>query len=138
MRTFRARLKNVLKFDIIRLLKLLEISQYAILSFLLSVLVGGYLNDAFGIIKINDKIYILLIQAIFMIITISILTYYIRKLSMVPDFFLTPIIKYYKIPYIPSKKNESLLGVIFGMGYVFIDTQHNFNSIVDKIINKIK
>jgi hypothetical protein len=138
MKTFRAKLNNVLKFDIIRLLKLLEISQYAILSFLLSVLVGGYLNDIFGIIKTNDEIYILLIQAIFMITIVSILTYYIRKLAMVPNFFLTPIIKYYKIPYIPSKKNESLLGVIFGMGYVFIHTQNNFNLIVDKITNKIK
>jgi hypothetical protein len=138
MKTFSSKLNNVLKFDIIRLLKLLEISQYAILSFLLSVLVGGYLNDVFGIIKTNDNIYILLIKSVVMITIISILTYYIRKISMLPNFIFTPIIKYYKIPYTPSKKNESLLGVIFGMGYVFLDTQKNFNSIIDKITTQIK
>lgn len=121
---------RVFKFDIIRILKIMEISQYSIISFLISLLIGKYINDLFDHYD-EHKYYIkLLYELILHVFILTVATYYIRKISLAIPFILKPLIDYQKIKYIPSKKGESILGVALGISYVFMATQTN-------LINKI-
>ena len=131
------KLDSLLRFDSIRILKLLEISQYAIISFLLSLWIGEVINSLFPTIDINISTYVLLTEAILQVFLLTVVVYYIRKISFIFPFIFNPIIKACNIPYIPSKKNESLFGITMGIGYVFYETQTNLINKVTEIAKRI-
>ncbi len=47
MYNFKRQFNSLLKFDSIRILKLLEMIQYSIIGFILTLLIGNIINDIF-------------------------------------------------------------------------------------------
>ena len=124
-------LKKLLVFDKIRISKLLEISQYSILSIIPTIIIGKFINNFFNDYsnKITTNKTILLIGIIFNLIAYVIATFYIEKLVMIIPFYFS-LDKKYK----PCLKNECKIGITTSIVLFFISTQtsliNNINLLV--------
>ena len=130
MNNFKKNSERLFRFDLIRFSKLLEITQYAILTFVFAFF-SGILIDKICYIEITpdniDKISNFeLISKIFLQTLLIVLgSYYIQKIII-----LIPFIFPLTANYIPSMKNESKIGISLSMTMIYISIQKNF-------INKI-
>lgn len=103
--------ERLTRFDEIRFYKLVEITYYAIISFLLAIILGPILNLITP--KINnekeDKFMYILIESAINFALILIVSYYITKIIKVIPFFLN-----FSNKYISSLKgeNEAALGFV--------------------------
>ena len=117
---------DLIKFNLIRLQKILEISQNMficiILSLLLSIKIDRFMQP---LDKSKSKIRIIY-EIIIQLLIFCILTYYIPKIVK-----LVPFLFHITDDYIPSKKNESIVGISAAMAIGFRATQVN-------LLNKIK
>tara|TARA_Y100000741_G_scaffold340781_1_gene302608 strand:+ start:325 stop:732 length:408 start_codon:yes stop_codon:yes gene_type:complete len=117
---------DLIKFNFIRLQKILEISQNMfvciILSLLLSIKIDRFMQP---LDKSKSKIRIIY-EIIIQLLIFCILTYYIPKIVK-----LIPFLFHITDDYIPSKKNESIVGISAAMAIGFRATQVN-------LLNKIK
>lgn len=129
-------LENLFRFDKIRLCKLLEISQYCIIGFTLTIIIGNLLNiyilsdDDF---KKQSLIY-LFFNIIVELIIIVIILYYIKKIVYCFPFMFSFITK----KYVPSFKNESNSGYIIGSSIILMITLTNLDNKLNELDKRIK
>jgi len=136
MYNFKKQLNSLLKFDSIRILKLLEMIQYSIIGFILTLLIGNIINDIFFYeYDVQTLTTIQLINYILIeLIIIVILVYYIRKIVLIFPFFFMNINK----KYIPSKKNEASIGYIVGTGIILTQTITKLNEKITELDKRFK
>ena len=111
--------ESFIRTDGIRLFKLLEMSQYAVITFFITLLSGTYLD--YVIPKMNKEHGIIYITAETMMYFVFVIVgaYYIKKFVTIFPFFLAPL----HLKYIPNKKWESDIGIKIGFAYMFSKTQ---------------
>lgn len=119
-------LERLTRFDLIRASKLLEITQDAIIVFVISFYLGSILDRAFNSIKPVDAnmtntelIGLLLAQ----FVCIVVLAYYIMKLVAVIPFMFS-----LSSQYISGFKNEGAIGGGIAMAIIFVGVQTHFNA----------
>ena len=115
---YKSELRSILRFDIIRLLKLLEIAQYTILAALSAMLLGPVINEKSPNVTDNN-IALLFIEVLVEIGFLGIFIYYIRKIILLIPFFFSWVSK----KYIHNRKGSALLAIGVGMGLIFNQTQ---------------
>ena len=140
------KIKNLLKFDSIRRMKLLEMCQFCLIGFILGYLNGTFLNNYIFIEykkenyvnkeyprlvgNLNPKLWLHLLMDIIIIV---ITTYYLKKLTYVIPFIFAPLDTKYK----SGLKSENLVGFTIGIGFIYLRVLDNFQSRVDLLIGKI-
>ena len=126
--------KNVLRLfrhDTIRVLKILEILQYAMLASILSLGVSYVVNKYAPKLDKKKSKFIILLEILAQLAVLIFLAYYITKIVEIIPFVGEGI----SGKYIPSKKGESDIGVNLGLAYIYVASQVNLN---EKIIYLIK
>jgi|TARA_B110001454_G_C12593854_1_gene381417 hypothetical protein len=116
--SYKSELRSILRFDMIRLLKLLEIAQFTILAALSAMLLGPVINEKSPNVTDNN-IAILFIEVLVEIGFLGIFIYYIRKIILLIPFFFSWVTK----KYIHNRKGSALLAIGVGMGLIFNRTQ---------------
>lgn len=136
MYNFKRQFNSLLKFDSIRILKLLEMIQYSIIGFILTLLIGNIINDIFFYeYDVQTLTNFQLINYILIeLIIIVIVVYYIRKIVLIFPFFFMNINK----KYIPSKKNEASIGYIVGTGIILTQTITKLNEKITELDKRFK
>ena len=111
---------RLIRFDNIRIQKILEIGQYMLLTMVLSgyisVIIDNYMGKYDKNMSTLQLLKSILIQTIFLILG----TYYIPKtIQVIPFMFQFG-------NYIPSKKNESKIGIAVALAMGFRAFQSNY------------
>jgi len=137
---------RLIRFDRIRVLKLLEMSQFVVLGVIFGILNGlfisnyilikfeksEYINDKYDrkVWNRNPKLYL---HILWDIIVITITTYYLKKIAQVIPFLFAFI----SDEYVPDKKGEGLTGFTIGIGFVYLRILTNFPKRLDLMIGNI-
>ena len=129
---------RLIRFDSIRLFKILEIIYYTLLSFIITLIIANLLDDkdvASFIFKKYDfekaNILKLFIDIIIDLIFLVLLMYYLKKLLNCIPFVFASLNKKYK----PSMKDEVNIGIGIGSGiilYVSLETIKLKLKVLDK------
>ena len=133
--SYKNRINNLLRFDKIRLCKLLEISQHCLFGFSFTLLFGNLINSIFYDDDIEElsTIYLILIIFIELILTVLIV-YYIRKIIIIIPFLFSFITN----KYVPSKKDEVSNGYVIGSTLILTITLENLNKKFEELDRRIK
>jgi len=139
-------IQNLINFDSIRGMKILEMCQFCLIGFILGYLNGTFLNNyVFVEFKkgnyvnkeypklvgnLNPKLWLHLLMDIIIII---ITTYYLKKLTYVIPFIFAPLDTKYK----PGLKSENLVGFTIGLGFIYLRVLDHFQNRIDLLIGKI-
>ena len=143
---FQDKFKDIVAFDSIRLLKLLEFSQYGILGFTLGFLLGGFMND-YLLIEYKETNYVdetytrkvynrnpqLWLHIFWDVSMIVIATYYIKKISDLFPFLFSFINK----KYIVGRKGEDIIGFTLGLGFIYTRKLDNFIQKMNLLMGKL-
>ena len=128
-------IERLLRFDSIRVFKLLEIFYYTIISLIITYIFTTILHSDIILPYVfktydNDKeSNIILIKDIFIdLLVLVIFIYYLKKILSCIPFIIAPLNKYYK----PSMKGEVYIGIGLGSSLVL------YNSLYDSISSKLK
>ena len=127
---FRKLFSSLFEFNVVRLQKLLHMSQNAILTAIFCFYIGVKINSLFKINKdedVREMIFMGLLQMIVVIISI----YYIRKLTMMIPFVLRFTESY--DPFHKSVDGEGLVGASVAMGLLLMTTQLNMRVRIHKM-----
>tara|TARA_A100001015_G_scaffold234242_1_gene265683 strand:- start:209 stop:616 length:408 start_codon:yes stop_codon:yes gene_type:complete len=130
MYSFKNRLNKLISFDTIRLLKILELIQYAIILYLLVITVSYFLDNYIINHKYEgENIGKLLLSSLFDLIIIIIVTFYLRKLALL--FPSIPHLLY------PKFKENTTIDYSFqiAVGVVFVEFLPSFINNIKKIVN---
>jgi hypothetical protein len=128
MNDLKKNVERLFRFDLIRVTKLLEMTQYTLITFILAFL-SGILVDNICYIDITPETIDtisnieLITKILLQIILIVIFSYYIQKIVILIP-FLFPLTK----GYIPSMKNESIIGISLAMSMIYVSIQTNFKN----------
>jgi hypothetical protein len=119
-------LERLTRFDLIRASKLLEITQDAIIVFVIGFYLGSLLDRAFNNIKpvnanMSNSELVGIILAQFTCIVV--LVYYIMKFVAVVPFMFS-----LSSQYIPNMKGESATGAGVALAIIFVSVQTHFNA----------
>jgi hypothetical protein len=119
-------LERLTRFDLIRASKLLEITQDAIITFVIAFYLGSLIDRAFNNIKpVNanmsnaELVGIILAQ----FASIVIIAYYIMKVVAVVPFMFS-----LSSQYVPNMKNEAATGAGMAMAVIFVGVQTHFSA----------
>lgn len=119
-------LERLTRFDLIRVSKLLEIIQDAIIIFAIAFYVGSALDRFFHKLKpVDDNMSDMELVGILLaqFVSIVIVAYYIRKLVDVIPFFFS-----LSSQYVSNQKNEAESAAGLAMSIILISVQKNFGS----------
>lgn len=121
METSPDNLERLLRFDLVRASKLLEISQYSIVLFFLGFYAGSFIDNVLP--KYDEKMSDLELfrDLILQLVMISVSAYYIKKITA-----LIPFMFSLTSSYVPSKKGEAAFGGALAMAIIFVSVQKNF------------
>jgi hypothetical protein len=114
-----------LRLDAIRVSKLLEIAQYALLSFWFNIIIGSFLDKLFPIYNEKKHKSLVMLEVTLQIFVLVIFLYYSRKLLSIIPFFFALTSKY-----ISNMKGEINIGMA-AAPLALVSTQFN-------LINKVK
>lgn len=138
--------ERLIRFDSIRIFKLMEIVYYTILSFVITNIFTTIINNdnilpyVFKTYDNDETSNIMLIKDIFIdLILLVIFTYYLKKLLSCIPFILAPLNKNYK----PSFKGEIYIGIGLGSSLVLYNSLYGsiksklllFNKRIDEFID---
>lgn len=124
-------LERLLRFDEIRLLKLLEIIQYSIVALFIGLFAGESYNHLLPNVKqtqihnMADFSYVTLMLILFFS-GIVVILYYIKKIIELVPFLFSFLSK----KYVSNKKNEAIIGVTVALAFIFGKTQHKMTHLV--------
>lgn len=123
--SFNEKIKNLFTFDMIRLQKLLEISQNVIISMVVGFFLGYLVDHMFPpyVNNENKSIGVLVLEVISQAVVLAISMYYAKKIMR-----LIPFLFNFDNNYIPSMKGENMLGINIGMGILFVTNQTHFKA----------
>ena len=141
------KLESLLRFDEIRLLKLIEMCQFAVIGIILGSLNGMFISR-YVIIPYDEKKYVtkeyprtkgnrnplLWFHLIIDICVITITTYYLKKIATVIPFAFGFLNK----KYVSGMKNEGVIGFTVGLGFVYLRILVNFQSRLNLLLDSIK
>lgn len=125
---FNQKIETLTRMDTVRISKLLEITQYAFLTFIFAFFIGGYLDKLFYVRDKDTKTYILIRDVALQLFLIIIIAYYIRKLVLIFPFMFS-ISK----DYIPSAKGEAQNGIALALAIIFLTVQPHFQANIDEL-----
>lgn len=140
-------LKKLFTFDSIRLLKLLEMVQFAVIGLILGFFNGLFISN-YILIPFKDSNYVtekysreeynrnpkLWLHLAWDVLIITVTTYYLKKLASTFPFIFGSINK----KYIPGLKNEAEVGVTLGLGFIYLRLLKNFQHRLDLLITPFK
>ena len=129
---FNKNMERLVRFDKIRLLKLLEITQYSLLAFFIGLFLGHALNSVLPESDNKKTTTRIVSEVILNILGIVISVYYIKKSLILFPFLLSGV-----KGYVPSKKKESYIGVTIGFGLIFNMTQNKLHKNIEILKNRI-
>lgn len=120
--TIRERINKLIDMSHIRCQKLLEISQYVIIYFIIGLFAGIFLEKLFpkdDDISVKTKsTFLLFLLILIQSITYAIISFYIYKIARI-----VPFLFHYTKDYIPSLKNESIFGGTVALSIIFYSMQ---------------
>jgi hypothetical protein len=127
-------LERLLRIDTVRVSKLLEQIQFAVIVFIIAFFVGSMTDRLFPIQKEAEKItdFVLYRDLFLQLCLITISAYYITKITKVIPFFFSLSDKY-----IPSSHGENMAGAGLAMAIIFIGVQKNFQTRIGILKNRI-
>ena len=128
--------ERLVRFDTIRVCKLFEIIQYALLTIPLAWMCGGwvliFLKDYAE--KPDDYTVGQLIFAIFItIIIMGLFAYYIPKIVKI----IPPLFPYHGTGYVPSKKGESGIGASIALGVFFFSNMKHLGTVIGNVSDRL-
>jgi hypothetical protein len=119
-------LERLTRFDLVRASKLLEITQDAIIVFVIAFYIGSLLDRAFNTIKpVNANMSNIELVGIILaqFACIVIVAYYIMKFVAVVPFMFS-----LSSQYVPNMKSESATGASLAMAVIFVGVQTHFSA----------
>lgn len=134
-----SKIETLLRFDLIRASKLLEISQASVISLILSIYAGVSLDKLFGSVfdsnrKLNDISMIrLLYETILQFVAVIIMAYYVGKIVEVIPFMFS-----LTSDYTPGKKGETKRGIAIGTKIIFVLVQSNMTIKIKELARRMK
>lgn len=145
---YKEQFKRFFRFDSIRVLKILELSQFVIFGVFMGMFFAKFIHNYIAIPfveenyitkeypKINGKNNnpLLYLHVLYDLFLVGLSTYYLRKLAQLIPFIFAPLNK----NYIPNKKGEGTTGLIIGLGYVYIRGLSNLQKRLDLLIGNIE
>jgi len=126
---------NLLEFNVIRVQKLLHMSQNAVITAIFSFLVGISIDKLFDI-KEKESNNELILKTLLQLVIIIIGVYYLRKLTKFIPFMLRFTESYN--PFHKSKDGESLMGSTIAIVIFFVSTQTNLRDRIDVFMKKVR
>lgn len=125
--------ERLIRFDTIRISKLLEMIQYAVIVFILAFLIGSATDSLFPLPKPEEKIsdFDLYKDLFLQLCLIVISVYYITKIAQVIPFLFSLSDKY-----IPSAKDENMKGAGIALAIIFVGVQKNFQGRIELLKKK--
>lgn len=125
--------ERLLRFDTVRVSKLLEQIQFAVIVFIIAFFVGSMTDKLFPVPKDGDKItnFDLYKDLFLQLCLIVISAYYITKLAKVIPFFFSLSEKY-----VPSSHGENMAGAGLAMAIIFVGVQKNFQTRIGILKNR--
>lgn len=129
----RNSIESLLSVDTIRISKLLEQIQFAIIVFIIAFFVGSTTDKLFPIQKDFENIsnFDLYKDLLLQLSLIVISSYYITKIvKLIPFFFKL------SDQYIPSSHGESMAGAGLAMAIIFVGVQKNFQTRITILKNR--
>lgn len=125
--------EKVVRIDAIRVSKLLEEIQYAIIVFIIAFFIGSMTDKFFPISKTPEITtnFELIRDILLQLVLIVISAYYIVKIAKVFPFMFSLSDKY-----IPSAHGESNAGAGLAMAIIFVSVQKNFQSRISLLKNR--
>jgi hypothetical protein len=117
--------ERLLQFDTIRLSKLLEQIQFAIIVFVMAFFVGSTTDKLFPVQKdvVNISNFNLYKDLLLQLCLITISAYYITKIVKVIPFLFSLSEKY-----VASSHGENMTGAGLAMSIIFVGVQKNFQT----------
>jgi len=117
--------ESLVRFDAVRVSKLLEQIQFAIIVFVIAFFVGSMTDKLFPITKDTESMhdYELWRDIFLQLALIVISAYYISKVAKLIPFFFSLTEQY-----IPSGHGESAAGAALAMAIIFVGVQKNFQA----------
>ena len=128
-------LGSFFEFNVIRLQKLLHMSQNAIFTAIFCFYIGVKLNGLFEV-KGEEDIITSASLGLLQMVVIIISVYYIRKLTKLIPFILRFTESYN--PFHKSKDGEGLIGAAIAMGLILMSTQSNMKDRIKKLITQVE
>ena len=139
-------LDNILRFDSIRILKLLEIFQFSLIGLILGY-INGHLINKYILIEYKSSNYInkkyprkiwnrnpiLWLHLIWDAFVVVISTYYLKKISTIFPFILSNI----NDKYVSSLKGENMIGFTIGLGFIYMRLLDNFQSRINLLMGRV-
>lgn len=140
--------ERLIRFDSIRIFKLIEIVYYTILSFIITNIFTTIINNdnilpyVFKKYDNDEESNIVLIKDIFIdLISLSLFIYYLKKILSCIPFIFASLNKDYK----PSMKGEVYIGIGLGSSLVLYNSLYSsiesklllFNKRIDKFIDNL-
>ena len=140
-------LESFSRIDGIRIMKLIELSQFTIIGMILGAISGTiistYITVPYDIENYVTEEYpkergnrnpLLWFHLIIDMIVVATTTYYIKKLlKMIPFFF-----GFLNKKYISGMKGESNIGLTTGLGFIYLRVLKNFQSRLSLLLDGIK
>tara|TARA_B100001123_G_C15069543_1_gene931044 strand:- start:226 stop:660 length:435 start_codon:yes stop_codon:yes gene_type:complete len=122
--------------NVVRLQKLLHMSQNAIFTAIFCFFIGVKLNSLFEVKGEEEAIITSVSMGLLQMVVIILSVYYIRKLTkLIP--FLFRFTESYN-PFHKSKDGEGLVGSAIAMGLLLISTQSNMKERIEKLITYVE
>ena len=142
----KKKIDNFLRFDSIRILKLLEMVQCAILGIIFGYFIGIFIDEYLSV-QYERSNYItnvyyreefnrnpeLWLHIVWDVILVTVSTYYLKKLTNLIPFVFQPFNK----KYVPGLKQEGVIGFTIGLGFSYLRLLTNFQKRLDLMDGKI-
>ena len=125
--------ERLLRVDTVRVSKLLEQIQFAVIVFIIAFFVGSMTDKLFPVPKEAEKItdFELYRDLFLQLCLIVISAYYITKFAKVIPFFFSLSSKY-----VPSSHGENVAGGGLAMAIIFVGVQKNFQTRIAILKNR--
>lgn len=125
--------ERLLRFDTVRVSKLLEQIQFAIIVFVIAFFVGSMTDKLFPIqANIENITNFTLWKDLFLQLALIVISaYYINKVARIIPFFFSLSDKY-----VPSSHGENAVGAGLAMAIIFVGVQKNFQTRIGLLKNR--
>jgi hypothetical protein len=117
--------ERLIRFDTVRISKLLEQIQFAVIVFIIAFFVGSMTDRLFPLPKEPSQIsdFDLYKDLFLQLCLIVISAYYITKIAKIIPFFFS-----LSSAYVPSSHGENMAGAGLAMAIIFVGVQKNFQA----------
>ena len=134
--------KRLIRFDRIRLLKLVELCQFTVIGLIIGLFNALFINR-FLLVKFDRANYVtkdhpngqfnplLWLHIVMDVCVLAITTYYLKKIATVVPFAFS----FLSDKYVPGMKGEGTVGFSVGIGFVYLRSLTNFQSRLEILVH---